>query len=610
MSGTPRYGDVVSDSIPDTLPQAPTAVRAVRGAIQLEADEREHVLASTRELVTAVLAANDLTKDDVISIVFTATPDVHSEFPAVAARELGMGDVPLMCTQELDIAGAMPLVIRLMAHVNTPAPALRGHARLPARGGRAAPGPGAVTLPAGAHVRIVGTGLIGTSLGLALSRTACARRPWTTRPPDGLRPGPRPRGRRLPPGDPAPAVVVVAARRTPWPRSSCATRAPGPSGGHGRRLGQARRPGRGARRSGVTCAATSARTPWPDASGPGAIAAQADLFEGRSLGACRTRADAASAIAAVRTWPLAVGAAPSRMMPGAEHDAAVAAVSHVPQVAASLVAARLRDAARQRRGAGRSGTARRHPDRGQRPDAVDPDPGRQRPRAAGGARAARRDLDDVAAGRRGAATRLADGGGRARARGPGAGRWPAATPATPGSPASTAPRPRHTPTVTVLVPDEPGELGRLLHDVGEAGINLEDLHLEHGMGQPVGLAELAVLPAAAEPLTTALRPARLARARLSSAPPRSRGCRGPLRGRPAGTGVSPGDRTVSRSRRRHRRPLGSGKSSVSRAVARSLGLGYLDTGAMYRALTWWCLARGRRPRRPRGGRRSAARGCR
>ena len=122
MSGTPRYGDVVSDSIPDTLPQTPTAVRAVRGAIQLEADEREHVLASTRELVTAVLSANDLTKDDVISIVFTATPDVHSEFPAVAARELGMGDVPLMCTQELDIAGAMPLVIRLMAHVNTPRP--------------------------------------------------------------------------------------------------------------------------------------------------------------------------------------------------------------------------------------------------------------------------------------------------------------------------------------------------------------------------------------------------------------------------------------------------------------------------------------------------------
>ena len=96
-----------------------SAVRAIRGAIQLEVDEREHVLSSTRELVLAVLEANRLSKDDVISIMFTATPDVHSEFPAVAARELGLGDVPLMCTQELDVAGAMPLVIRLMAHVNT-----------------------------------------------------------------------------------------------------------------------------------------------------------------------------------------------------------------------------------------------------------------------------------------------------------------------------------------------------------------------------------------------------------------------------------------------------------------------------------------------------------
>ena len=99
-----------------------SAVRAVRGAIQLDVDEREHVLSSTRELVLSVLEANFLTKDDVISIMFTATQDVHSEFPAVAARELGLGEVPLMCTQELDIHGAMPLVIRLMAHVNTTLP--------------------------------------------------------------------------------------------------------------------------------------------------------------------------------------------------------------------------------------------------------------------------------------------------------------------------------------------------------------------------------------------------------------------------------------------------------------------------------------------------------
>jgi chorismate mutase len=99
-----------------------SSVRAIRGAIQLDVDEREHVLSATRELVVAVLEANALTKDDVISIMFTATRDVRSEFPAVAARELGMGDVPLMCTQELDIVGAMPRVIRLMAYVSTTLP--------------------------------------------------------------------------------------------------------------------------------------------------------------------------------------------------------------------------------------------------------------------------------------------------------------------------------------------------------------------------------------------------------------------------------------------------------------------------------------------------------
>jgi chorismate mutase len=95
------------------------AVRAVRGAVQLDVDEREHLLESVRELVRAVLDANGFDVEDLISVLFTATPDLHSEFPALAARELGLGDVPLMCTQELDITGAMPRVVRLMAHVET-----------------------------------------------------------------------------------------------------------------------------------------------------------------------------------------------------------------------------------------------------------------------------------------------------------------------------------------------------------------------------------------------------------------------------------------------------------------------------------------------------------
>ena len=77
------------------------AVRAIRGATQVDADDREQVLEATRELVGAVLERNRLEHDDVISILFTATPDLVSEFPALAARELGMGDVPLMCAAEM-----------------------------------------------------------------------------------------------------------------------------------------------------------------------------------------------------------------------------------------------------------------------------------------------------------------------------------------------------------------------------------------------------------------------------------------------------------------------------------------------------------------------------
>ena len=101
-----------------TLPRV--SVRAVRGAVQVDVDEREEVLARTRDLVSEVIRANDLSLDDFISVIFTSTADLVSEFPAVAARELGMGDVPLMCARELEIAGSMPRVIRLVAHVETP----------------------------------------------------------------------------------------------------------------------------------------------------------------------------------------------------------------------------------------------------------------------------------------------------------------------------------------------------------------------------------------------------------------------------------------------------------------------------------------------------------
>jgi chorismate mutase len=101
------------------------AVRAIRGAIQLDVDEREHLLASVEELVTEVLRQNELDLDQLISIVFTATSDIHAEFPALAARGLGLGDVPLLCAQEIDVEGAMPRVIRLMVHAETDVPRSR-----------------------------------------------------------------------------------------------------------------------------------------------------------------------------------------------------------------------------------------------------------------------------------------------------------------------------------------------------------------------------------------------------------------------------------------------------------------------------------------------------
>jgi chorismate mutase len=98
------------------------AVRAIRGAIQLESDERAHLLKSTAELVTKVMHENGLQSADLISIFFTTTPDVVSEFPALAARELGLGDVPLMCSVEMDVAGAMARVVRLLMMVETNQP--------------------------------------------------------------------------------------------------------------------------------------------------------------------------------------------------------------------------------------------------------------------------------------------------------------------------------------------------------------------------------------------------------------------------------------------------------------------------------------------------------
>ena len=101
---------------------SPVAVRAVRGATQLDADDRDHMLERVAEMVTDAMTVNGLDVDDFISVIFTATSDLVSEFPAYAARQLGFGEVPLLCARELEIERSMPRVVRMLAHVETDLP--------------------------------------------------------------------------------------------------------------------------------------------------------------------------------------------------------------------------------------------------------------------------------------------------------------------------------------------------------------------------------------------------------------------------------------------------------------------------------------------------------
>jgi chorismate mutase len=92
---------------------------ALRGATTCDEDTRDEIDRRTKELVQAMLDRNDVDHDDLVSIVFTATDDLRSQFPATSARALGLGDVPLLCARELDIEGGMPRTIRVLAHLYT-----------------------------------------------------------------------------------------------------------------------------------------------------------------------------------------------------------------------------------------------------------------------------------------------------------------------------------------------------------------------------------------------------------------------------------------------------------------------------------------------------------
>ncbi len=353
----------------------------------------------------------------------------------------------------------------------------------------------------GLRVRIVGTGLIGASLGMALSRKGFQVSL------DDPSPTAAALARDLGAGVLAadtvdvPDVIVVAAppdvvadvvarELLQWP-NAVVTDAASVKGSVLRAL----------QGKGLDLSRYVGSHPMAGREKSGAVAAQSDLFEGRSWVVAPGPQASAGAIELVRRVAAAAGSAVLVMTP-VEHDAAVAAVSHVPQIAASLVASQLLDLSSS--AVALSGQGIRDVTR-----IAASDPSMWTQILVGNAPAVRGVLESLAeqldavlvalrhlesdadrgtVGARAVLARTVADGNAGHARIPG----------------KHGAEPTTYATVVVVVPDEPGELGRLLRDMGDAGVNMEDLHLEHGVGQPFGLAELSVVPAAKAPLMAAL----------------------------------------------------------------------------------------------------------
>jgi chorismate mutase len=97
----------------------PWRVRGIRGAISVERDEAEAIVTATKRLLGEMVARNDVELDDIASVLFSLTPDLHAGFPALAAREMGWVHVPMLHFAEIDVPGALAHCIRVLMHVNT-----------------------------------------------------------------------------------------------------------------------------------------------------------------------------------------------------------------------------------------------------------------------------------------------------------------------------------------------------------------------------------------------------------------------------------------------------------------------------------------------------------
>ncbi len=101
-------------------------MRALRGAVTVDADDQTLILEATRTLLREMMLLNSLDASRLVSVIFTATPDLTAAFPARAARELGWNDVPLLCMTEMSVAGSLPRCVRVLMHAELPVEAGRG----------------------------------------------------------------------------------------------------------------------------------------------------------------------------------------------------------------------------------------------------------------------------------------------------------------------------------------------------------------------------------------------------------------------------------------------------------------------------------------------------
>lgn len=342
------------------------------------------------------------------------------------------------------------------------------------------------------HVHIIGTGLIGTSLGIALSSNGF-RVTLEDPSPTAVR-----LARDLQAGDlddgTAPALVVVAAPPDVTADAIVAALKRWPLAVVTDVASVKESVLRDVLAAGIDATRYVGSHPMAGRERSGAAAARGDLFQGRAWVIVPHEGSSPEAVQRVREVATSVGSAVS-VMGAHEHDEAVAAVSHVPQIAASIIASSLRDLPES--AVGLAGQGLRDVTR-----IAASDPRLWTQILAGNAAAVRDVLREVerhvgevlhaldglvegdGLGALGTLSRTLEEGNLGHARIPG----------------KHGSAPTAYEVVSVVVPDEPGALGRLFQDMGNAGINLEDLHLEHGLGQAVGVAEISVVPAAAEPL--------------------------------------------------------------------------------------------------------------